>query len=273
MSRKSPDSLSERDRRELTALADGSLTGRRRRAAEARIAGSPKLRAGLERQRRAVAALTGAEVAVPASLRARVRGAVEEPPKKRTPWLAWAGGAAVAIAAVTVVTLIIAGGAETPTVGEAAQLSALSPTEPAPASSGGRAGVTHRECGGAELSELARRIRLARRGRTRRRARRPLRNHGLLRQGRATARLHNRLRRAARAARRRGLEDHRRRRVHDRSGRRADDGDLAARRPQLRALRRGRRRAHHGPACGLEGRGSRRLLIEYEGRTDDRARP
>ena len=93
MSRTSPDSLSERDRRELTALADGSLTGRRRKAAEARIAGSPTLRAGLERQRRAVAALTGAEVAVPASLRARVRGAIEEPPKGRTPWLAWAGGA------------------------------------------------------------------------------------------------------------------------------------------------------------------------------------
>lgn len=137
MSRKSPDSLSERDRRELAALADGSLTGRRRRAAEERIAGSPELRAGLERQRRAVAALTGAEVAVPASLRARVRGAIEEPPKGRTPWLAWAGGAAVAIAAVMVVTLIIAGGAETPTVGEAAQLSALSPTEPAPAPAAG----------------------------------------------------------------------------------------------------------------------------------------
>jgi hypothetical protein len=41
--------LDERTRRELAALADGSLQGRRRKALEARVASSATLRLALER--------------------------------------------------------------------------------------------------------------------------------------------------------------------------------------------------------------------------------
>ncbi len=83
MPRDPHDSLRERDRREITALADGALSDRRRAAVEARIAASPELRETVDRQRRAIAALHAVEAPVPATLRdaiAAERPAPEAPP-------------------------------------------------------------------------------------------------------------------------------------------------------------------------------------------------
>ena len=60
------------EHREFTALADGTLSGRRRRRLEERIANEPRLRHELDLQRFAVAALRSADVAAPAGLRARI---------------------------------------------------------------------------------------------------------------------------------------------------------------------------------------------------------
>src|SRR4029453_4039791 len=64
----------ERTERELAALADGSLQGARREALEARVAASPALRAALERQRSALAALRGLAPPAPPGLRTRAAG-------------------------------------------------------------------------------------------------------------------------------------------------------------------------------------------------------
>src|SRR5687768_13585344 len=65
--------LSERDERDLVALADGSLQGTRRQEVEARVASSPELGAALTRQRAGLTALRALDqLAAPAGLRARV---------------------------------------------------------------------------------------------------------------------------------------------------------------------------------------------------------
>ena len=64
--------LDERTERELVLLADGRLAGDRRDALEARLASDPALRAALERQRSAVAALRGLELHAPLGLRERI---------------------------------------------------------------------------------------------------------------------------------------------------------------------------------------------------------
>src|SRR5215211_6393192 len=68
---------------ELTALADGTLSGRRRRRLEERVASEPGLRAELERQRLAVAALRSSELAAPAGLRARIEAERERARRRR----------------------------------------------------------------------------------------------------------------------------------------------------------------------------------------------
>ena len=60
------------DTSDLTALADGSLPGRRVQRLEELLAHAPELRRELERQRRAVAALRSVDLAAPTSLQARV---------------------------------------------------------------------------------------------------------------------------------------------------------------------------------------------------------
>jgi hypothetical protein len=127
--------LTERDRRDLAAHADGALPDRRRAALEARLATSPGLRASLDRQRRAAGALRSIEVDAPARLRTVLAG--ERPAPTRRPFapLAWAGAAAVAAVAVAIV--VLAGGASAPTIDEAAGLASRPATAPAP---GPRAG-------------------------------------------------------------------------------------------------------------------------------------
>jgi hypothetical protein len=123
----------ERTRRELAALADESLGQDARKSLEARLAESPELRAALERQRSAAAALRGLDIPAPASLRRRI--AAELPQSKspaRRPWrgrrLAFGGVLAGAAAAILLALLLVPSGGGEPTVAEAAQLSDLPAT-------------------------------------------------------------------------------------------------------------------------------------------------
>ena len=121
---------------ELTALADGTLSGRRRRRLEERIASEPGLRAELDRQRHAVAALRSADLAAPARLRERIEAEGERarrPERRRRLAL---GGALAGVGAAGVLTLLLAlpGGAGAPTVVEASELAKLPPTAAAPPS-------------------------------------------------------------------------------------------------------------------------------------------
>jgi anti-sigma factor RsiW len=67
------------DTSDLTALADGSLPGRRVQRLEELLAHAPELRRELERQRRAVAALRSVDFAAPTTLRARVEFLARSP--------------------------------------------------------------------------------------------------------------------------------------------------------------------------------------------------
>jgi hypothetical protein len=121
----------ERTLRELTQLADGTLSGRRRAALEERVGASPELAAALERQRAAVAALQGLEVAAPGGLRERVAAERRRPsaPVRRRRF-AFAGGlATAAAAAVLAAVLVLPTGSGGPTVVEAARLSDLPATQ------------------------------------------------------------------------------------------------------------------------------------------------
>jgi hypothetical protein len=125
------DELDERTMRELTQLADGTLSGAKRTALEERIRTSPELSAALERQRTAVAALRGLDVAAPPGLRARVEGERQRPsaPVRRRR-VALAGGlAGAAAAAALVAVLVLPSGSGGPSVVEAAQLSDLPATQ------------------------------------------------------------------------------------------------------------------------------------------------
>lgn len=136
--------LSAEEMAELAALADGTLTGARRAALEARVAASPELRELLERQRAALAATaTAAAEQPPASLRdaieARAQGRERRraPSRRLLPRLAM-GGAAVLVAAIALV-VALSGGPGGPTVADAARLAARPPAGPAPARQGSSA--------------------------------------------------------------------------------------------------------------------------------------
>jgi anti-sigma factor RsiW len=131
----------------LTALADGTLRGRRRKLLEAELERSPERAEALAKQRRAVAALRSVEARAPAGLRARVEaeraerrgGGVRRPTRARTarPWVrrpAFAGGLAAAAALALLLALVLPGGAGGPSVVEAAELAALPAEAPAPRS-------------------------------------------------------------------------------------------------------------------------------------------
>jgi hypothetical protein len=119
---------------ELTAIADDSLSGRRRRRLEDRLAREPELRAELERQQLAVAAVRSVDLAAPASLRAFVQAEREHarsPARRRR--VALGGGLAGAAAAGTLaLVLALPSGAGAPTVVEAAELAERPPTASAP---------------------------------------------------------------------------------------------------------------------------------------------
>jgi anti-sigma factor RsiW len=135
----------DRIRAELTALADGTLRGRRRARLEAEVASSPQLAEQLEKQRRAVTALRSVEARAPAGLRARVEaerresGAGARRGRAASPgaWLrrpALAGGLAAAATFALLLAFLLPGGAGGPSVVEAAELASLPAEAPAPRS-------------------------------------------------------------------------------------------------------------------------------------------
>ena len=100
--------IDERDLRDVTALADGTLRGRRREAVEARVRARPELAALLAEQETAVDALRAIDVAAPARLRVALAGAgtSRHPRRQRGRALAIGlAGAAAAAAAVVVLVL------------------------------------------------------------------------------------------------------------------------------------------------------------------------
>jgi hypothetical protein len=133
MLRRDPHRPSER---ELAALADGSLAGRRRARVEALVAGSPTLQALVREQRDALDAIDRAALPAPAALRRRVARAdpVRVPPRSRrfAPALASAG---LIAAVVAIVLATIGSGA--PTVAQAASLASRPPRAAAPAGNQG----------------------------------------------------------------------------------------------------------------------------------------
>ena len=131
------NSLTDRERADLAALADGMLSGRRRAAMEARVDASGELSAIVDQQRRVSALVRSAaqEVAAPVALRARVDAARRAPaPRNRRRRIglgAALAAAATAVALALVLTLPddLPGG---PTTVQAAFLAARPPTSPAP---------------------------------------------------------------------------------------------------------------------------------------------
>jgi hypothetical protein len=126
--------LSERDRRDLAALADGLLTGRRAAALEARVARDPALAAALARQR--VASTTtrdsAAAITAPSSLRERVDAAPAARASTRRRRALAPAVAALAVAALAAVLVLPSGAPGGPSVVEAAALGQRPAVEPAP---------------------------------------------------------------------------------------------------------------------------------------------
>jgi hypothetical protein len=120
---------------ELTALADGSLRGRRRAALLAEIGRTPELAERYEKQRRAVAALGSVDERAPAWLRARLepetaRGGGAS--RRRGPFaIPLAGGLAAGAAFAVILVFVLPGGGG-PEVVEAAELAEQPATAAAP---------------------------------------------------------------------------------------------------------------------------------------------
>ena len=116
----------ERELEELAALADGTLPPARRAALEERVAASPRLQALLEEQRSTRAAVRARDERAPAGLHRRVAALREQRPlPARRGRIALVLAAACALAAV----VLLAPGSEpgTPTVAQAAALTAKGP--------------------------------------------------------------------------------------------------------------------------------------------------
>lgn len=115
-------------KRDLLALADGSLPASRRVWVERAVADSPELQAILDAQRRALAAIDdAASERAPMSLRARLELLREPQPrssKRRfaVPRLVPAGALAAAAVVAAIVLAVLGGGAGVPTVAQAALL-------------------------------------------------------------------------------------------------------------------------------------------------------
>lgn len=151
------DPLDEKLRRELAAFADGLLPDARRRALEARLAASPELRARLEEQRAAIAAVTSDDPA-PARLRRRIDVARVRR-RQRTRRLALLPAAAVSAGLVLLLVLVLpGGGSERPSVAEAAALSARPATDPPPARYDGSMALLNLEVQGLHYPNWQRRF-------------------------------------------------------------------------------------------------------------------
>jgi hypothetical protein len=138
----------EREIRELAALADGSLPADRRAALEARIAASPRLQALLADQLSAVAAIRAHRETAPPSLRAAVATARDRGRSRIAPRrLQLASGLVVIATAIGLAALLALPDSETgaPTIAQAAELSTFAPQQPAPGPYPGHASLLHLE--------------------------------------------------------------------------------------------------------------------------------
>ena len=155
--------VTDRDLRDVAALADGSLPERRRAEVEARVEASPELRELLSRQRAALTAVRGVAAPAPTALRARVerlprrgRRSTAAPVRSglgpERPWRlrsALGGAVAIAAAAALVLALVLpAGSPEGPGVAEAAALATRPASEPAPRRYDGQPGLLDRTADG-----------------------------------------------------------------------------------------------------------------------------
>jgi anti-sigma factor RsiW len=129
-----PSEITERDRRDLVALAGGTLTGPRAEALEARVAQDPALATALARQRAVVAAThdAAASVGAPASLRERVDRAPRPraAPARRRGLMSVA--TVLATAALVAVLVLPSGTPGGPSISEAAALAERPAAGPAP---------------------------------------------------------------------------------------------------------------------------------------------
>ena len=126
--------LSDAQLAELAGFADGSLPPDRQAEVAAAVERSPQLRALVDEQRAALAAVEALDVPAPAGLRARVAGGQRgSRPASTRRWLPLAGGlAAAAAVAVLVVVLLPGSEPDAPTVAEAAALAERGALSPAP---------------------------------------------------------------------------------------------------------------------------------------------
>jgi anti-sigma factor RsiW len=128
--------ISDRDLRDLSALADGTLDPARREEVQARISASPELTELLERERGVVELLHEARARdrAPAGLRARIDSERPRPAVAARRRLGYGGALAGALAVLALaLALILPGGTPgAPTVSEAAALAAKGPALPAP---------------------------------------------------------------------------------------------------------------------------------------------
>lgn len=134
------DTLDGQQLLDLVAYADGTLRGRRRDEVAAWVEASPELQEVVRRQRLSLAATRPlAEAEAPASLAAAVEGlaAPVRPARRRRRW-AFVTSAAVLAAVLAVFVVMSLGQSPAgPTVADAAALTTLPATAPAPASVAG----------------------------------------------------------------------------------------------------------------------------------------
>jgi hypothetical protein len=115
---------------ELARFADGSLPARRRRRIARRLEQEPYLRAVVEEQRAAVAAIRALDLPAREQLHARVRW--EPAPRRSGPVVA--GGLAAAVALALLVLLLVPRGEEAPSVLAVARLAERGPAAAPPRS-------------------------------------------------------------------------------------------------------------------------------------------
>ena len=238
------DGLSDDELADLARLADGTLPAERRAEVEARVAASPQLvehrRAPGRRAGRA--ARHGRHRRPGAAARATstgARGAGRTARGARRRFLfggALAAAAAVALALIARAAGRISGG---PSVADAAALAKKPPTQPAPAACPGTPQLLRAEVDDVPFPNYAAKFGWTAVRRARGRSLRPRRDHRLLREGRPRDRLHDRVRRLARPAADARVDHARRRRVPHASATTAERRHVGARRPHVRAVRRG----------------------------------